>query len=171
MKKSLYLLFVLFTLGALLLAGCGTTEEVVPTEAEPVVAEATEVAATEEPAAAVALKITGLVSNEMAWTEDEIKAMETMTVQYTNKDGEVKDYTGVSLNALLALAGLSADASAVVLVADDGFTAEVALADLQACSECIVSFRNQGGFSTVMPGFSGDAQVKGVVEIQVKLQL
>jgi hypothetical protein len=30
-----------------------------------------------------------------------------------------------------------------------------------------VSFRNQGGFSTVMPGFSGKLQVKGVVELQV----
>ena len=162
MKKGLYLLFVLFTLGVMLLAGCGTTEEVVPTESAPVVEEATE-----EPAA-VALKITGLVTNEMAWSEDEVKAMESMTVQYTNKDGEVKDYPGVSLNALLALAGPSADATAVVLVADDGITAEVILADLQACSECIVSFRNQGGFSTVMPGFSGKEQVKGVVEIQVK---
>jgi hypothetical protein len=165
MKKGLYLLFVLFTIGALLLSGCGTTEEAVPTEAEPVVEEAV----TEEPAAAaVALKITGLVTTEMAWTEDEVKAMESMTVQYTNKDGELSDYTGVSLNALLELAGLSADATAIVMVADDGYTAEVPLADVQACSECIVSFRNNGGFSTVMPGFTGKEQVKGVVEIQVK---
>lgn len=162
MKKSLYLLFVLFTIGALL-SGCAKNEEAVPTEAAPVVAEATE-----EPAAAAALKITGLVTTEMAWTEDEVKAMETMTVQYTNKDGEVKDYTGVSLNALLALAGISADATVIVMVADDGYTAEVLLADVQACTECIVSFRSNGGFSTVMPGFSGKEQVKGVVEIQVK---
>ncbi len=33
MKKSLYLLFVLLTLAATLLTGCGTTEEVLPTEA------------------------------------------------------------------------------------------------------------------------------------------
>jgi hypothetical protein len=31
-----------------------------------------------------------------------------------------------------------------------------------------VSFRNQGGFSIVMPGYPGNMQVKGVVEIQVK---
>jgi hypothetical protein len=167
MKKSLYLLFVLFTLAALLLIGCGPTEEAVPTEAETVAEEVVE-EGTEAPAANVALKITGLVTNEMAWTEDEVKAMETMTVQYTNKDGEIQDYTGVSLNALLELAGLSADATAVALIADDGYSAEVTLADLQACAECIVSFRNQGGFSTVMPGFTGKEQVKGVIEIQVK---
>jgi hypothetical protein len=164
MKKSIYWLFALLTIAALLLSGCGTSEEATP------VAEETEVVVpvVEEPAADIALKITGLVATEMAWTEAEVKAMEIMTVQSTNKDGEVKDYTGVSLNALLALAGVAADATGVVFVADDGYTAEVTLAELQACTDCIVSFRDQGGFSTVLPGFPGNVQVKGVVEIQVK---
>jgi len=37
-----------------------------------------------------------------------------------------------------------------------------------ACPDCIVSFRSEGGFSTVMPGYEGKLQVKGIVEIQVK---
>jgi len=37
-----------------------------------------------------------------------------------------------------------------------------------ACTDCIVSFRDQGGFSIVMPNFPGKLQVKGVVEMQVK---
>jgi len=45
---------------------------------------------------------------------------------------------------------------------------EVALADVHACSDCILSFRNQGGFSSVLPGFPGNLQLKGVIEIQVK---
>ncbi len=155
MKKSIYLLFVLFTTFALLLSSCGKTEETTPVP-------------TEEPAADIALKITGLVANEMAWTEAEVKAMEAITVEATNKDGDMKSYTGVSLNALLALAGVAADATGVVFVADDGFTGEVTLADIQACTDCIVSFRDQGGFSTVLPGFPSNVQVKGVVEIQVK---
>ena len=149
MKKSMYLLFVLFTLGALLLTGCGTTEEAVPTEAEVVAEEPAAEEEVAEPAAEAALKITGLVANEMAWTEAEVKAMEAITVQSTNKDGEVKDYTGVSLNALLALAGVASDATGLVFVADDGFTGEVTLAEVQACTDCIVSFRDQGGFSIV----------------------
>jgi hypothetical protein len=44
----------------------------------------------------------------------------------------------------------------------------VALAEVQASADCIVSSRNQGGFSTVLPGFPGNVRVKGVVEIQVK---
>ena len=169
MKKSIYLLFALLTIAALLLSGCGTTEEAVPEVEEPVVEEpVAEEPAAEEPAAEAALKVTGLVTTEMAWTEDEVKAMEAITVQSTNKDGEVKDYTGISLNALLGLAGVASDAAAVVFVADDGYTAEVTLAELRACTDCIVSFRDQGGFSTVLPGFPGNLQVKGVVEIQVK---
>jgi hypothetical protein len=55
-----------------------------------------------------------------------------------------------------------------VFVADDGYTAEAPLADIETCADCIVSFRNQGGFSIVAPGLPGNVQVKGVVEIQVK---
>jgi tungstate transport system substrate-binding protein len=115
-----------------------------------------------------ALKVTGLVDQELGWSEDTVRAMDTMTVQSTNKQGETSDYTGISIMTLLDMAGLKPDAASVVFVAEDGFTGEVALADLQACTDCIVSFRNQGGFSIVMPGFAGNLQVKGVVEIQVK---
>jgi hypothetical protein len=115
-----------------------------------------------------ALKITGSVETEIGWTEEQVKAMPTEVAQSTDKSGETQTYTGVPINDLLAQAKPKSDATTVVLVADDGFTAEVALAEVQACADCIVSFRNQGGFSTVLPGFPGSAQVKGVVEIQVK---
>jgi hypothetical protein len=115
-----------------------------------------------------ALKITGNVASEIGWTEDEVQAMETMDAESTNKDGETKTYTGVSINTLLELAGINDGATTVVYVVDDGNTAEIPLADVQGCADCIVSFRNRGGFSIIMPGFPGNVQVKGVVEIQVK---
>jgi hypothetical protein len=116
----------------------------------------------------VALKITGVVEQEVSWTEDQVKAMETMEAQSTNKAGETKSYTGVSIKSLIDQAKPKPDASTVVYVADDGSTSKVPLADVTTCADCIVSFRNQGGFSIVMPGFSGKAQVKGVIEIQIK---
>ncbi len=122
----------------------------------------------EQPSGDVALKITGKVSQEMGWTEEEVRAMETMTAESTNKQGETETYTGVSLNTLLEMAGPISDATTVVFVADDGYTAEVTLAEVQGCADCIVSFRNQGGFSIVLSGFPGNLQVKGVIEIQVK---
>lgn len=121
-----------------------------------------------EMAEAPALKVTGAVAGEQAWSEEQVKALDTLDVESTNKDGETSTYTGVLITDLLALAAPNADATTVVFVADDGYTAEISLEELNACTDCIVSFRNQGGFSTVLPGFPGNLQVKGVVEIQVK---
>jgi hypothetical protein len=160
LKKLSFVFLVVLVLG--LLAGCAA-----PAEPQEAVAE-TEAAEAAAPAGDVALKVTGLVGTEMAWTEAEIKAMETMTVEAANKDGEMKSYDGVLINTLLTLAGPAADATTVVYVADDGFTGEVPLADVVACTNCIVSFRSQGGFSIIMPDFPGNVQVKGVVEIQLK---
>lgn len=128
---------------ALLLAGCGSQGE-------------------------IALKATGAVANEKGWTEAQVKGMKTMEAAYTNKDGETSTYTGVLIMDLLNDAGLNEGATAVTFVADDGYTAEVTLEELRACPDCIVSFRDEGGFSMVMPGFSSKLQVKGVIEIQVK---
>jgi hypothetical protein len=115
-----------------------------------------------------AMRITGSVENEMSWTEDEVRSMDTMEAESTNKEGETKSYTGVSVNTLLDMAGPNADATTLVLVGDDGYTAEVALDEVRGCSDCIVSFRNQGGFSAVFPDFTGKAQVKGLVEMRVQ---
>lgn len=140
--KSLKIFFVVLFVSAILLTACSGGE--------------------------VALKVTGNVAKEKGWTEAKVKAMKTLDVESTNKDGETSTYTGVLITDLLAEAKPNADATSVVFVADDGYTAEVTLEELNACADCIVSFRNQGGFSTVMPDFSGKLQVKGVIEIQVK---
>jgi tungstate transport system substrate-binding protein len=116
--------------------------------------------------AAAALKITG-GGKEMAWTADELKAMDTLNVDYTGKDGTTTTYTGVLLTALLELAG-AGEGVTLVLVASDGYTAEVAMTDVQGCTDCIVAFDPAGGLRAVLPKLSGKAQVKGIVEIQVK---
>lgn len=115
-----------------------------------------------------ALKITGNVETEVGWTEEKIRSMDTIEAQSTNKQGETSTYTGVRISDLLSKAGPAEGATTVVFVADDGYSAEAPLADIEACADCIVSFRNQGGFSIVAPEFPGNVQVKGVVEIQVK---
>jgi tungstate transport system substrate-binding protein len=122
----------------------------------------------EAPAAAAALKVTGKVAQEMGWTEAEVKALPTLDVESTNKQGQKETYTGVLIADLLKQAGPAADAATVVFVADDGYTVESPLAEIMACTDCIVSFRSNGGFSIVMPGADGKHQVKGVIELQVK---
>ena len=176
MSRSIKLFFVLGLTLSLALSACGTAAPTTaPATEAPVVTEApateapvvTEAPATEAPAA-IALKVTGAVAAEQAWTEAEVKAMTAIDVEATNSKGEKQTYTGVLISDLLALAQPNADATTVVFVADDGYTAEITLAELTACTDCIISFRNNGGFSTVLPGLPGNLQVKGVVEIQVK---
>ncbi len=140
-------------IGFAVLAGCATSA---PT-ATPL-----------SPEVPVALKITGKVGKEMAWSEEQVRAMPTMDVQSKNKQGETSIYTGVSISVLLEMAGVQAEASAVAFTAGDGSSAEAQWAEVQACQDCIISFRNKGGFSVVMPDFPSDLQLKGVVEIQVK---
>ncbi len=115
-----------------------------------------------------ALKVTGNVQTEVGWTEEKIRSMDTIEAESTNKQDETSTYTGVRISDLLSKADPADDATTVVFVADDGYSAEAALAEIEACADCIVSFRNQGGFSIVAPGFPNNVQVKGVVEIQVK---
>ena len=148
MKAVMLRLVLVVLVLAGVLAGCGSGGSTSPEDA--------------------ALKVTGMVDKEVGWTEDEIRAMDTIEAESTNKDGETNTYTGVSINALLDKAGLKSDAAAIAFVADDGYTAEATVDEVKGCADCIVSLRDEGGFSLVMPGFSGKLQVKGVIEIQAK---
>ena len=168
MSRSIKFILLMGLILSLALSACGSpAPTVAPATQAPV---ATEAPATVAPAAVTALKVTGSVASEQAWTEDQVKAMKTLSVESTNKKGEKATYTGVLISDLIAAAQPKADANTVVFVADDGFTAEIALADVTSCTDCIVSFRDQGGFSTVLPGKEGKLQVKGVVEIQVAVK-
>lgn len=147
-KKRTILIIAL--VAALLLAGCGPAEE-----------------PAEEGDGPTALTVSGAVDEELSLAMEDLEGMETMDVEYTGKDGETETFSGVPVNDLLAEAGLSGDASAVVFVASDGYEAELPLSDLEGCSDCVVAFDGDE-LRMVLPGFSGKVQVKGVVEIQVK---
>lgn len=114
------------------------------------------------------LVIFGEVKNPMGWTEDEVRAMDTTDAVGTNSSGDSETYTGVLIATLLGMAEPKGQATTLVIIADDGYAAEVALADVLACEDCILSFRKNGGFSSVLPGFPKNTGVKGVVQLQVK---
>jgi hypothetical protein len=116
----------------------------------------------------VALKISGKVDRELAWTEEQVRAMPVIQIKGTNSQGASEDYTGVSLNDLLKQAGIQSGATTLVFTADGEQTSEAALSAVQACAECILSFRTRGGFSLRMPSFPAAVQLKGVTAITVK---
>jgi tungstate transport system substrate-binding protein len=168
MSRTIKFVLLMGLVLSLALSACGTpAPTAAPAAVAPAATEAPVAAATEAPIKEIALKVTGAVASEQGWAEDDVKAMTTLSVEATNSKGEKATYTGVLISDLLALAQPNTDANTVVFVADDGFTAEVGLEEVTACADCIVSFRDKGGFSTVLPSYPKNLQVKGVIEIQV----
>jgi hypothetical protein len=95
-----------------------------------------------------ALTITGAVEQSLSWT--------------------MQDLQGIRLNMLLDMAQPKAGAKSVVLLAGDGYTAELSLTDIQACADCLVAFADDGQLDAVMPGFESAFWVKDVVQIEVE---
>lgn len=115
-----------------------------------------------------AVKVTGKVAQEMGWTEAQLKEMATVEAEVTNRAGETETFVGVPIKALVAEAKAQEGASLVVLIASDGYTAELPLADLNACDTCVVAAQDGGGFRSAMPGMPGRMGVKDLIEIQVQ---
>lgn len=114
------------------------------------------------------LVIEGSVNSPRGFSEAEVRGMEAIEAVSKNKDGEEKTYQGVPLIALLQLVDVDDTATKVIFIGEEDSRAEVSLADLNACVDCIVSFRNNGGFSVVMPGFPKGSEVKGLTRIIVE---
>jgi hypothetical protein len=158
--KNKSILFILLALFAVVLISC-SAQQAAPAveEAAPVEEEAAP--AVEEVAPAVEEAV--LMVGNTGFTRAQLEAMPAATGDYTSKDGSVTEFTGVLVTDLLSAAGL--DGETVVFTASDGYAAEVPLADLQGCADCIVAF-DDDELRVVLPGFASSAQVKGVVDLQ-----
>ena len=111
------------------------------------------------------LFVSGLA--EASFTQNDLEKMEMAKSKYINKDDETTVFTGVPIINILTEAG-SGDFAKVVIVALDGYAAEVTSEELKSCSECILAFSEDNGWLAVMPGFSGKLQVKNVVELRME---
>jgi len=140
MKKSIVFtsLFVLITL----LAACSQTPEAVLTET------------------------TVLTVGSEEFSLSELEAYDTLSADYTNKDGETTTYQGVALIDLLQDANLT-DGETLVFTASDGYEAEMPLAEALSCANCIVAF-DEDILRMVMPDLSSKLQVKDVIAINLK---
>ncbi len=158
MSRSIKLLLIL--LMCLAVAACGTT----PPAPAPVTEAPT--AAVEAPAGEPLLSVSGMVNQELALTAADLQAIEVVTLTAEHPKNGPAEYTGVYLNAVLDMAGIADGASLVVLTASDGYSAEVPLADVQACTECLIAM-DGSVLNMVMPGMSSKAWVKDVVKIDL----
>jgi len=95
--------------------------------------------------------------------------MEVLTINAEHPKNGKQDFEGVSLNALLDLAGVTEGATTLVITASDGYSTEVSLDEVRACTDCLLGFTNTlEKFKKVMPNLPCGAWVKDVVKLEVK---
>ena len=166
MKHTRNILLTLFLVLAVALSACAT-----PTPEPTVPPAPTAVPPTEAPAApaepvGATLTVTGLVKTELTLSTSDPAGLEVVKLTAEHPKNGPSEYEGVRLNAVLDKAALADGAGAIVITASDDFSAEVALADAQACADCLVGIA-EGKFNMVMPGLSSKTWVKDVVKIEV----
>jgi len=155
MRKATILLLALLL--AMAAAGCGDEAEETTTTAS---ASTTEAATTTGAAGEAVLTV-----GDQAFTMADLEALGIETLTLENPSHGPTDYTGVRLTAVLAAAELNEAATTLTIIAADGFEFEAPLADVLACTDCLLAFDDDGTLRTAMPGMEGKAWVKEVVEI------
>ncbi len=148
-KRVVSTLVVVLAVMALLLAACGPK-------------------GTPEP---VTFTVAGAVDKELQLTDSDLQGMEVVTLTLEHPKNGPTEYKGVRLSELLTKAGVKGEAATVTFTARDGFTADLDLASVQACADCLVAFDSEAAavYNMAMPGqTSGKLWVKDVVSITIK---
>lgn len=115
------------------------------------------------------ITLTGLVNLDLSLTEADLRAMEIMTITAEHAKLGTQTYQGVSLNALLEMAGIKDGATKLVFTASDGYVTEVALTDVTECPNSLLAFTDvPGSFTVVLPDMASQNWVKDLVSIEVK---
>ena len=123
------------------------------------------VAAACAPQGETVLTVSGAVDNTLELTQADLEdlGVEELTLEHPRNGAQ--PYEGVRLSAILGEA--SANGTMVKFVASDGYEYEIAVADLDACEDCIVAITDEG-LNLAMPGMEGKAWVKDIVTIEVQ---
>ncbi len=121
------------------------------------------------PADQATFTLTGLVDQDLSLNEAALRNMEVLAITAEHPKKGPQDYEGISLNALLDLAGVQDGAQTLLVTAADGFTTEINLADLRACENCLLAFtETPESFNLVLPGMESNFWAKDVVSIEAK---
>jgi len=115
-----------------------------------------------------ALKMAGVLRNQLVLTLDNIEALGVVEVEIEHPKKGTLTYRGVKLELLLSLAGMSEDAKVLVMTAADGYSVEVPITQVLACENCLVSLEDDGTLSMAMEGMDGGFWLKNVIHLMVK---
>jgi hypothetical protein len=169
MKRIPVLWLMALVLVAAACAPAATPVPVEPTAVPPTAVPPTAIPPTEAPAAAPTLVVTGLVAKGLALAEADLRAMEVVDIKAEHPKKGMQDYTGVRMSTLMTLAQVKPEAATLVITASDGFSAEVDVPTLTACTDCMLAFTDTPeSFLAVMPGQSSKLWVKDVVSLEFK---
>ncbi len=108
-----------------------------------------------------------LTIGEREYSRSALENFEAVTVDYTNKDGETTQFSGVPLLSLLEDAGVTGSGETLVFTAADGYQAEMPMEETLGCQACMVAF-DDDSLRLVMPDMSSKLQVKELTTIEVQ---
>ena len=124
---------------------------------------------TATPASAGTLAVTGLVGKALTLSETDLMAMTVANITADQPKVGSKSFSGVRISDLMTAAGVKPEAASLVLTGSDGYSAQIDMATLKACTDCMVAFTDTPGtFLAVMPAQAGKLWVKGVVSLEFK---
>jgi tungstate transport system substrate-binding protein len=165
MSRTIKLCLILGMVLSMTLAACGPTAPTpAPATQAPAATEAPVI--TEAPMAEPILTVTGMVGQELSVTEADLQSVGVVTITAEHPKNGPTEYTGVYLNTVLDKAGIADGAGALAITASDGYSAEVPLADVKACADCLIAM-DGSTLTTVMPGMSSKAWVKNVTKLEL----
>ena len=155
-NRTILIVLSLLVLASMMLSACGSAATPTAAPAAPIASGGT-------------LAVTGLVDKPLALSEKDLRAMNVATITADQPKVGSTSFTGVRISDLMTAASVQAAAANSVLTGGDGYSAQIDMATLKACADCMVAFTNTPGtFLAVMPGQAGKVWVKGVVKLEFK---
>jgi hypothetical protein len=145
--RALLIIVSVFLLASFILSACGAKADTGP----------------------VTLTVTGLVGKPLSLTDAGLHAMKVADITAEQPKKGSQPFKGVRLSDLLANAKIQSGAASLAFSASDNFSAELDLATVNSCADCMVAFTDTAGsYLLVMPGQAGKLWVKNLVKIEVK---
>ncbi len=111
--------------------------------------------------------ITGKVDADKTVSMDDLLGLAVANLNVEHPKNGPTDVTGVRLTDVLALVTIPADATTVSLIASDGYSADVPLADVLTCESCLLGW-DEEMLRSYMPGFESNTWVKNLATIEIK---
>lgn len=157
-RRSLLIDSIPLLVVALALAACLQPTPSKPTEAPAAAVEG------ERAEGGTQLAVTGLVGNELSLSMSDLQGLDVVEKSIEHPKEGKQTYSGVTLPTLIDEADPAEDAT-LTFTASDAYSVDVPVPEADACSECMIAFK-EGSLRLIMPGFGSSFWVKDLVSVE-----